>query len=242
MTDESLREIQLNGKQLVFVFMAATVVAVVIFLSGVLVGRTAPQGVALAASVEDTPGVMGLATASGGALDPLVVPAPTDGPIAAAEELEYPSYLEGAPPPETLEAPVETIAEPILDLPVERPAPAPPAQMAVATVPDTDVEEAAARAAMESPAAPASAQAVATRPVDPGGWVVQVAAVSERQAAEAIAADLSGKGYQAFVTTPGPDAPLVYRVRVGAFPDRRAAEAVSGRLEREEQFKPWVTR
>ena len=39
MSDEGFREIQLNGKQLVFLFMAATVVSVVIFLCGVLVGR-----------------------------------------------------------------------------------------------------------------------------------------------------------------------------------------------------------
>ena len=42
MTDEGLREIQLDGKQLVFLFMAATVVAVVIFLCGVMVGRGVP--------------------------------------------------------------------------------------------------------------------------------------------------------------------------------------------------------
>ena len=39
MPDEGQREIQLNGKQLVFLFMASTVVAVVIFLCGVMVGR-----------------------------------------------------------------------------------------------------------------------------------------------------------------------------------------------------------
>ena len=38
-TDEGFREIQLNGKQLIFLFMATTVVGVVIFLLGVLVGR-----------------------------------------------------------------------------------------------------------------------------------------------------------------------------------------------------------
>ena len=37
--DDGFHEIQLNGKQLVFLFMAATVVSVVIFLFGVLVGR-----------------------------------------------------------------------------------------------------------------------------------------------------------------------------------------------------------
>src|SRR5512138_1131139 len=39
MSDEGVHEIQLNGKQLVFMFMAVTVVAVVIFLCGVMVGR-----------------------------------------------------------------------------------------------------------------------------------------------------------------------------------------------------------
>ena len=38
-TDDGFHEIQLNGKQLVFLFMAVTVVSVVIFLCGVLVGR-----------------------------------------------------------------------------------------------------------------------------------------------------------------------------------------------------------
>src|SRR5438552_8449316 len=37
--DDAFREIQLNGKQLVFLFMVATVVSVVIFLCGVFVGR-----------------------------------------------------------------------------------------------------------------------------------------------------------------------------------------------------------
>src|SRR5437763_14636904 len=37
--DDGFHEIQLSGKQLVFLFMAATVVSVVIFLCGVLVGR-----------------------------------------------------------------------------------------------------------------------------------------------------------------------------------------------------------
>ena len=37
--DDAFHEIQLNGKQLVFLFMVATVVSVVIFLCGVFVGR-----------------------------------------------------------------------------------------------------------------------------------------------------------------------------------------------------------
>jgi len=39
MAEEEFHEIQLNGKQLVFLFMAGTVAAVVIFLCGLMVGR-----------------------------------------------------------------------------------------------------------------------------------------------------------------------------------------------------------
>ena len=44
MNDEGFREIQLNGKQLIFLFMAVTVVLVVTFLFGVLVGRGVREG------------------------------------------------------------------------------------------------------------------------------------------------------------------------------------------------------
>ena len=56
MADEGVHEIQLNGKQLVFLFMAATVVAVVIFLSGVMVGRgVRPARVDVATAASDAP-------------------------------------------------------------------------------------------------------------------------------------------------------------------------------------------
>src|SRR6186713_655750 len=42
--DDGFHEIQLNGKQLIFLFMAATVVSVVIFLCGVMVGRGVRSG------------------------------------------------------------------------------------------------------------------------------------------------------------------------------------------------------
>jgi hypothetical protein len=44
------------------------------------------------------------------------------------------------------------------------------------------------------------------------------------------------------VTPAGPAAKRVFRVRVGKYQDRREAQSVATRLEREEQFKPWITR
>jgi hypothetical protein len=34
----------------------------------------------------------------------------------------------------------------------------------------------------------------------------------------------------------------VFRVRVGKYEDRKEAETIAKRLEKEEQFKPWITR
>src|SRR5215207_10071280 len=112
MTDEGVHEIQLNGKQLVFLFMAATVVAVVIFLSGVMVGRgVAPARLAAASATTETP------------IDPtaaIQTPMPAARtsdrpPISTQEDLTYAERLErSAPPPESLK-----ISQPARD-PLER--------------------------------------------------------------------------------------------------------------------------
>jgi cell division septation protein DedD len=219
MSDEGFHEIQLNGKQLVFLFMAATVVSVVIFLCGVMVGRgvRVQQGGLLAASAFD---VVTDPTA------PVESPAPaapstTGGaPITSQETLTYTQRLEEADPP------VETLTE----------APPPAAAPVAEREPEPAVDEPLPTAAPTSGGAPAV-------PGEPGGsgFVVQVAAVREREEADVIARRLSSKGYPAFVTTPAGVA-KVFRVRVGKYSDRREAEAIASKLEREEQFKPWITR
>ncbi len=266
MQDEGFHEIQLNGKQLVFLFMAGTVVAVVIFLCGVMVGRGVPSRALIADAGESSP------------IDPTAsVPPPSSTAstgtgtqsLTAAEDLSYPSLLEDPnPPAETLAplaetavatapapkpsptpAPAPALRPPsaVAAAPTPAPAPAPkpaltpapkPAAAALAPAP-LPVPPPVARPAPAPAAAPVAAVA-ATSLTEPGGtgFVVQVAATRQRAEAERIAARLSGKGYPAFVTTAGAN----FRVRVGKFEDRRQAETVAGRLEREEQFKPWITR
>jgi cell division septation protein DedD len=53
---------------------------------------------------------------------------------------------------------------------------------------------------------------------------------------------LAGKGYPAYVVAPASGAPMVFRVRVGKYKDRREADTVAARLQKEEQFKPWIVR
>jgi cell division septation protein DedD len=224
--DDGFHEIQLNGKQLVFLFMAATVVSVVIFLCGVLVGRgvRAERGAdaaALSAAAEPTPQ----------ALEPRPAPAPAGSdPTAAAapptvDDLSYTDRLEASKPsPERLKSPEQPAR-----VAGARPAAAPAAAPRTATPPT---------------AAPASTSAAATVNNEPPGtgYAVQIAALNVRSEADAIAKRLASKGYAAYVVSPASGTPQIYRVRIGKFESRRDAETMATKLEKEEQFKPWVTR
>ena len=243
MADEGSHEIQLKGKQLVFLFMAATVVAVVIFLCGVMVGRGVPVR---AVSVIDTPEQAGIDTRGAAlGLSPVqAVSSDSSTPVAAKETLTYPELLEDPDPTtETLAPVAEPVSATLEPVVAAQPAPAAPPPVAVnlpavvsalppAPTPTTEPPVVAA-----APVTAAGADATLAEPLGTG-FVVQVAAVRQRDEADAMARRLSAKGYPTFVTVAGPN----FRVRVGKYGDRSEAEAVAGRLETEERFMPWVTR
>ncbi len=209
-TDDGFHEIQLNGKQLVFLFMAVTVVSVVIFLCGVLVGRgvrvaRGPQDSLIAQHPAAVPAPPAIASAPGPAV-----------PATASEDLSYPNRLASADPPkEPLRESSQTVPPSL----APDPTPASPAPPPAAT----------------------SGPAVAPEPGG-AGFAIQLAALARREEADVIARRLSGKGYPAYVLAPDAGAPAVFRVRVGKFKDRREAESVAARLQKEEQFNPWIVR
>ena len=223
--DDAFHEIQLNGKQLVFLFMAATVVSVVIFLCGVLVGRGVRVGrgdftrtavheppsidVAPAPQPGTTPG------SSSQASDPTAA-----APPPAVDELSYFNRLE------TPNAPVEKL-KPAPDKP--RPAPT------SSTLPAA--KETASPAGTPSAGTPSAGTASQSQ-----GYAVQIAALNVRSEADAMAKRLASKGYAAYVLTPANGTPAVYRVRIGTFKTRHEAEAMAAKLQTEEQFKPWITK
>src|SRR6186997_564771 len=94
MPDQEVHEIQLNGKQLVFMFMAATVVSVVIFLCGVMVGRGVrqPFADAIAANTDTSidPAAPFDATSPKSAVTSEPAPAPENENLTYAERLEAP--------------------------------------------------------------------------------------------------------------------------------------------------------
>jgi cell division septation protein DedD len=214
LNDDGFHEIQLSGKQLVALFMATTVVAVVIFLCGVQVGRNV-KGDRVLAEPADT----------SAAADPAPASTPTQatpsaGPPAAEppapaqdDELSYAKRLQQADQPasEKLASPPQTAAPPLVAK--QQPA-APPA-------------------ATPAPAAAPSAG-------KPGAWIVQLSALQDRGVAANTVRDLVAKGYPAFVLDPAPGAPAIYRVQVGGYPDRDKADQAARRLEKEEHYKPYV--
>ena len=98
------------------------------------------------------------------------------------------------------------------------------------------------RAATPAPAPKAPARVAEASEPRGTGYAVQVAALNIRSEADAIAKRLAAKGYAAYVLNPADGTPQIYRVRIGKFGSRREAETMATKLEKEEQFKPWVTR
>ena len=228
--DDAFREIQLSGKQLVFLFMAAVVIAVVIFLSGVQVGR----GV-----MAERGGSVVALEASAGTEIPAELPPPpasarpgsTTEPVTSGEDLSYAQRLGGAAPPlESVTAASETSPAPD-DSGDTAPTPRPEAAVAMEPTPEPRPGVAAPAAVTAALAEPAGA-----------GFAIQVAALRERDEAEKIARQLTGKGFPAYVLAPGRGTPQVFRVRVGKYKERREADTIAARLQKEEQFKPWVVR
>jgi DedD protein len=234
LADDGFHEIQLSGKQLVFLFMATTVVAVLIFLCGVQVGRNVkspdravdPADTLTSAAVPPAASTPSQPVASSGppASEP---PAPAQEPD---DELSYAKRLQAD------SAPAEKL----------KPA-APPASSAPPATPGKAASAAPAATTARTEPPPPSAKAAqnqgsaATQSAGrPGTWIVQLTALQDRSAAAALARRLAGRGYPAFVQDPAPGSPPLYRVQVGGYPDRPAAEQTARRLEKEEQFKAYV--
>lgn len=207
--------------------MAVTVVLVVTFLTGVLVGR----GVRVERSESAQAGALIDAPATPDRIPSMSADAAVGDPRSAAP----PAPAEDAGPPDAKTARNAPVPEPAEEPPVavKRPSPI-DASSAPRLKPAAPAAKGAATAV--PPAAGATSESVVRT-----GYAVQVAAVNARGEADAIVKRLTGKGYAAYVAESKGSASM-FRVRVGTFKTRREAQTVADKLKKEEKFKPWVTR
>ncbi len=242
MSDDGFHEIQLNGKQLIFLFMAAALVLVVAFLSGVLVGRgvrvqkdaavaAADSGAVNAGPAEPVPAAPAGVDTRQPAPPPVTAIAP---PTPADEELSYSSRLVDAQPPAEKLKPAEQQAadkaprketgkSPVAAPPVAQPKTAPPPQAADAAVAKSKVDA-----------------SLAGEPTG-DGYYLKIAALRDRGQADGLAKRLTGKGYSTYIVPLSGRGPVLYSVRVGKYKTRREADMARRRLEKEEQFKPLIS-
>jgi cell division septation protein DedD len=251
MADEGFHEIQLSGKHLVALFMAAAVVLVVAFLLGAQVGRgvrNQKEGpLAGDAVVPQAPPPPADAAATGPPAEPAAKAdaAQSDAPAKPVEaDLSYYSRLEGQPGAGAAKAgpaPKDAAKTDPAPRDAAKAAPKDPAAAPSAKTPDAAT---AAKAPDAAAAAGTKADGTAAAPGDPAGasYVVKVAAYKERGQADTVAARLVDKGYTAYVVPSSVKGTALYSVRVGKFKTRKEADAIKARLEKEERFKPLITR
>jgi cell division septation protein DedD len=251
MAEQGYHEIQLSGKQLVFLFMSAVVLAIVIFLLGVSVGRAVRRAAPPTLASDQVPAV----GAPGDTTVPAGTPTTTKVPPS---DLTYHDMLQGgsAAKPGTL--PTEPPPAPAGGA---KPAPTPPSRSAAAA---TSTQSAAtstkpasspARQAQaktqpprtqppKTPAAPPPAKSptATTRPAAPqaDGWIVQLGAFSTKANAQRLVDQLKGKGFTAFIQDAVPPSRL-FKVRIGPFSDRADAAQLADRLKKA-GFQSSITR
>jgi len=252
MSDQGFHEIQLTGKQLVFLFMAAVVLAVSIFLLGVSVGRGVRSSVGTAADLgapSDTTASASTPPATN------VTPADLDyrqklqstpstgaaaaGAIsgaAAAAAASSAATKPVEPPQPPPELPADAGKKPDLTAmandpnaaktttPKPTPAPAKPTPTPVKPTPTPSKPAAASTSKPSAPPAEA-------------GWSVQLNAFKTQGAADSFIKELKGKGYTAYSV---PSATL-FKVLVGPFSNRADADKMASRLKKD-GYTPLITR
>ena len=223
--EEGFHEIQLSGKQLVFLFMATTVVSVVIFLCGVLVGSRCRGPTRRSESTPVAAGPHGRdAAASAGADAPRADANARDR--AQAGRAELPEALSAVDQQKPNAASRRRSCE---TADAEPPAPVAettPSHAATAPAPRSrppPLRRRLPRAAAAARPAPPAARPPA-RPA--GAFTVQVAALGNRRGRRHRDAPRRVAATTPTCSIPRPGAPPLYRVRVGPSRTGREAEKV----------------
>jgi cell division septation protein DedD len=231
-------EISLDGRQVFYLFFGGAVIACLVFVLGVMVGRrvearshvdraaaTSASRDPLAAldqmdaSDQDTSFRTSLGAGSGsGAVDPAV--AAIEKTKAAAEAAKV------APPPP---APAPAVAAKPADKPADK-------------VADKKPKKPDAEAAADAPAAEPPAAAPAADP-DAGKFTLQLSSFKDKTEAESFMADMKSAGFKTYVVEADVDGKgTFFRVRVGHYDSYQSALDAKASFESKVNKIAYVTR
>jgi cell division protein FtsN len=221
MADSGVREIQLTGKQLVFLFMASVVLIVSVFLLGVSVGR----------GVHGAQAISGVAEAAPATTTEPPVPVPVNTPGATAGTTYQTALAAGGAqattPPQSPPAPQASSTPAPKSNPAPPPALTPPPPSAIPATSAPASNTAAKTTTQAKPPAPAT-----------GAWFVQIESFKSKDSADALAAKLRAKGYAVSIV----DAKPLFKVRVGPYAQRSDTDTVVEKMKKDGFSSAFVTR
>jgi DedD protein len=219
-------EVSLDGRQIFFLFFGGAVVACLVFVLGVMVGKRL-EGRERVARRAITSAVIDPLTA----LDELGA-----DESAAAEELAFPTALAG-------DAKARARALDAADLSPARSL-APEGTGALLQ----GARAAAARLAEPRPA-PSEARAQAPagkppeKPEEARRFTLQISSFQDRNEADALAGKLTAAGYDPYIVMSDlPEKGIFFRVRIGEFGSRADALAAKEEFEKKQRIIAYVTR
>lgn len=234
--DQSYYEIALTNRQAIFFFVFLLVFVLLVFLSGVWVGRSGQKEMLEKARLE--------AAASASQIELAGIPEVQIGPGGrAGEEPASPPDLSSLEPPRP--AGPTTLAQDVgagggeTGAPENEPAPAEPAPVEPEP-PPVQPAPAPVRAAPET-AVPEPAPA-ASAPAASGSFVIQVFSTKDESQAKKVHADLQKAGFKAFMSPVKIGSSTNFRVRIGPFAQRSQADQTAVKVkEKFRRFDTWVT-
>ena len=240
-------EITLNGRQIFYLFFGGAVIASMVFVLGVMVGRRVE-----ARSVD-------VAGEQSAVRDPLAALDKLHG--GGVSELAFPSALRGGS--ESLGAVDERLSatrgagqpagakatEPKEDSKDEAPAAVTaPAQAKAGSAEVSDTPSAKPKEETAAARAPADDSATAEEdkeeePVAEDRFTLQIGSFQDRGEADALSAELQTSGYEPYILSAEvPEKGLWFRVRIGRYPSYKAALSAKAAFEKKQQVIAYVTR
>ncbi len=217
-------EVSLDGRQIFYLFFGGAVIASMVFVLGVMIGKRLETRANVRASAQTS-----------AAQDPLTA---LDKLSASRQALAFPAALTqaGSSPLGAVDRVIAARAEGVAAVPADKAAKATAAKDKAAKAEAAKAK--AAKAAKAQAARAAKASAEPTR----GMYTLQLSSFRDRGEADAFHAKLTGSGYSAYVVAATVKGEPWYRVRLGRYGNYREAISAKGRFESKQKIIAYVTR